>query len=158
MALFVSSGILFSFRGSLLVSDLVEATVPRHTHTPELHCQGCINVIPPTLRVQRVFPKPLRRTQSDKAPFQRPFGEQGRADAARQQFAQHKSDHLAIVDAFSAWRNKVRSCLGGDHRLESFTALAVRRSMCLSSGNPAAVTTVVVTVVGFDLLYALNRG
>ena len=61
----------------------------------------------------------FRRTQSDKTPFQRSFSEQGRADAARQQFAQHKSDHLAIVDAFSAWRNKVRGCLGCDHRLSA---------------------------------------
>lgn len=45
--------------------------------------------------------------QSDKAPFQRPFGEQARADKARQVFAQGKSDHLAIVEAFGAWRNKV---------------------------------------------------
>lgn len=47
--------------------------------------------------------------QSYKAPFQRPFGEQARADAARQRFAQHKSDHLAIVEAFGAWRNKVNN-------------------------------------------------
>lgn len=71
-------------------------------------------------------PDILRRTQSDKAPFQRPFGEQSRADAARQRFAQHKSDHLAIVDAFGAWRNKVRCSFGCGHRLKSFTAVAVR--------------------------------
>ncbi|CAM9576881.1 unnamed protein product [Ectocarpus sp. 4 AP-2014] len=46
---------------------------------------------------------------SDKAPFQRPFGEQARADKARQGFAQGKSDHLAIVEAFGAWRNKRRT-------------------------------------------------
>lgn len=50
--------------------------------------------------------------QSYKAPFQRPFGEQARADAARQRFAQHKSDHLAIVEAFAAWRNKVNVVVG----------------------------------------------
>lgn len=50
--------------------------------------------------------------QSDKAPFQRPFGEQAKADKARQGFSQGKSDHLAIVEAFGAWRNKVgvRAC------------------------------------------------
>ena len=60
--------------------------------------------------VARLATSPLLplRVQSDKAPFQRPFGDQAAADAARQRFAQHKSDHLAIVEAFGAWRNKVR--------------------------------------------------
>ncbi|CAM9784136.1 unnamed protein product [Discosporangium mesarthrocarpum] len=69
---------------------------------------------------------------SYKAPFQRPFAAQKQADKARQRFAQHKSDHLAIVEAFSAWRNKSRTLSPRGMRqwcLENFLSVQTLRMM-----------------------------
>ncbi|CAM9221427.1 unnamed protein product, partial [Phaeothamnion confervicola] len=65
------------------------------------------NVLDPVLTVAAAL--------AHKSPFVTPFGDSARsaAEASRQRFAQHKSDHLAIVEAFNAWRNRKTGNGGG---------------------------------------------
>ncbi|CAN0120251.1 unnamed protein product, partial [Hapterophycus canaliculatus] len=84
-------------------------------HLPMDACVGKLLIIAAVLQCLDPI-LTIAAALSDKAPFQRPFGEQARADKARQNFAQNKSDHLAIVEAFGAWRNKRRSASYGDVR------------------------------------------
>jgi ATP-dependent RNA helicase DHX36 len=47
----------------------------------------------------------IAATLASKHPFVRPYNDSGAADSARMAFAQHKSDHLASLEAYSAWQS-----------------------------------------------------
>eukprot|EP00752_Nemacystus_decipiens_P002894 g2693.t1 len=97
---------------AIIISKSTPILTPLGYHLAHLPMDACVGKLLLVAAILQCLDPILTiaAALSDKAPFQRPFGEQARADKARQSFAQGKSDHLAIVEAFGAWRNKRRTC------------------------------------------------
>ncbi|CAB1110716.1 unnamed protein product [Ectocarpus sp. CCAP 1310/34] len=96
---------------AVIISNSTPILTPLGYHLAHLPMDACVGKLLLIAAILQCLDPILTiaAALSDKAPFQRPFGEQARADKARQGFAQGKSDHLAIVEAFGAWRNKRRT-------------------------------------------------
>ncbi|CAM9970617.1 unnamed protein product, partial [Ectocarpus fasciculatus] len=96
---------------AIIISNSMPILTPLGYHLAHLPMDACVGKLLLIAAILQCLDPILTiaAALSDKAPFQRPFGEQARADKARQGFAQGKSDHLAIVEAFGAWRNKRRT-------------------------------------------------
>ncbi|CAM9374466.1 unnamed protein product, partial [Pylaiella littoralis] len=93
---------------AIVISKSTPILTPLGYHLANLPTDACVGKLLVTAAILQCLDPVLTiaAALSDTTPFQRPSDARARADEAHQGFAQNKSDLLAIVEAFGAWRDK----------------------------------------------------